>query len=160
MIALRWRQPEAAIVTRWRGPDGSLARSALAVPPMPLATLIGPPGVPGAAGAQGPAGPAGPQGPVGPQGPAGAGGLTGSATIIAPGPTGVIEWEETVAATGIVPASRIFLSLAPAADDDENCPEMLALSSLSALAGSDQITVTAAFAEVTSGPVKLNWSAA
>lgn len=80
--------------------------------------------------------------------------------ITAPGPAGVIEWEETVAAMGVVPASRLFLSLAPAVDDDENCPEMLALSSLCALAGSDQITVTAAFAQSTSGPIKLNWSAA
>lgn len=163
MIALRWRQPEAVIVTRWRGPYGSLAQSALAVPSMPLATLIGPPGLPGAAGAQGPigpAGPAGPQGAPGPQGPAGAGALAGTATITAPGPAGVIEWEETAAAGGVVPASRIFLALAPSADEDENCADMLDVSALSGRAGTDQITITAAFAEAVSGPVKLNWSAA
>jgi hypothetical protein len=55
MIALQWRQPEPAITARWRGPDGKLAPSALAVPIPPIPTLIGPPG---------PAGPPGPPGTV------------------------------------------------------------------------------------------------
>jgi hypothetical protein len=50
VIALQWRMPDAPITTRWRGPDGSLAPSALAVPIMPIATLIGPPGVAGPPG--------------------------------------------------------------------------------------------------------------
>jgi hypothetical protein len=54
VIVLQWRQPAPAIVTRWRGPDGRIASSALIVPVSPIPTLIGPPGAPG------------PQGPVGP----------------------------------------------------------------------------------------------
>ena len=54
MIALRWRQPEPAIVVRWRGPDGAMAAGAVAAPPLPVAALIGPPGVAGAEGPQGP----------------------------------------------------------------------------------------------------------
>lgn len=160
MIALRWRQPEPSIVTRWRGPDGSLAPSALAVPPLPVATLIGPPGLPGAAGPQGPAGPAGPQGETGPQGPAGAGGLGGSAVIALPGGVGVFEWQESVAAPGVGPSSSVFLAPSAAGDEDENCPEMLPLAALSGAAATDTILVTAAFAEPTAGPIKINWSAA
>jgi hypothetical protein len=55
MIALRWRQPGPAIITRWRGPDGAMAASAVVAPPLPVAALIGPPGV---------AGPTGPEGPL------------------------------------------------------------------------------------------------
>ena len=55
MIALRWRQPEAAIVVRWRGPDGAMAAGAVVTPPLPVAAVIGPPGE---------AGPVGPQGPL------------------------------------------------------------------------------------------------
>lgn len=43
-LALRWRHADPPIVTQWRGPDGSLALSALAIPPRPIAALIGPPG--------------------------------------------------------------------------------------------------------------------
>jgi hypothetical protein len=53
MMILQWRMPEPAIVTQWRGPDGGLAAIALANPPSPVPTIIGPPGVPG------PTGPAG-----------------------------------------------------------------------------------------------------
>jgi hypothetical protein len=56
MIALRFRQSDPAIITRWRGPDRQMAAGAIASPlPAPVATIIGPPGV---------AGPAGPEGPV------------------------------------------------------------------------------------------------
>jgi hypothetical protein len=55
MIALRWRQPDPAIITRWRGPDGAMAAGAVVAPPSPVAALIGPPGV---------AGPTGPEGPL------------------------------------------------------------------------------------------------
>ena len=55
MIALRWRQPEPAIVVRWRGPDGVIAAGTVVTPPLPVAALIGPPGM---------AGPQGPQGPL------------------------------------------------------------------------------------------------
>ncbi|MGL5838239.1 MAG: hypothetical protein ACRCY3_07025 [Sphingorhabdus sp.] len=52
MIALRWRQPEPAIVVRWRGPDEAVAAEAIVSPPapMPVAALIGPPGVAGPPG--------------------------------------------------------------------------------------------------------------
>jgi hypothetical protein len=53
MISLQWRQPKPLIVTQWRGPDDRLAPSALAVPPHPIPTLIGPPGVAGPPGPEG-----------------------------------------------------------------------------------------------------------
>ncbi len=198
MIALLWRQPDPPIVTRWRGPDGSLARSALAVPPLPIATLIGPPGPPGPqglpgtatgtgpAGPQGPVGPAGPTGltgatgltgpagvagatgptgsvgPVGPIGPAGApgaGGLSGLVTITIPSGAGQSELQQSVTAAGVTSSSRIFLSLAAASDTDENDPELLSVSSLSGAPSTGAILITATFAEPTSGPVSLNWSA-
>jgi Collagen triple helix repeat (20 copies) len=77
-MILRWRQPDPPIVTQWRGPDGRLAMSALAVPPLPLAAIIGPPGPTGPPGT-GPAGPAGPTGATGAQGPIGPAGMTGPA---------------------------------------------------------------------------------
>jgi hypothetical protein len=55
MMLLVWRMSAAAIVTRWRGPDGGIAPVTAANPPSPVPTLIGPPGV---------AGPVGPEGPV------------------------------------------------------------------------------------------------
>jgi hypothetical protein len=55
-LILQWRQPDPPFFTRWRGPDGKLAASALAVPVPPLPTIIGPPGVPGPVGPPGPAG--------------------------------------------------------------------------------------------------------
>lgn len=185
-LVLRWRQPDPPIRTRWRGPDGRLARSALAVPEMPVATLIGPPGVVGAAGPEGPQGvpgpigpqgsdgpigttgpqgPAGPQGSTGPQGPAGpqgppgsGGGLAGAAILTLPG-AGVFEWSESVAAMGVTAEARLFIALAPAADADENSPELLDLATLSGAPATDAFFVTATFTEPASGPVKINWSA-
>jgi hypothetical protein len=189
MIALLWRQPDPPIVTRWRGPDGSLARSALAVPQMPIATLIGPPGpagptgpqgIPGTATGTGPVGPQGPIGPTGltgatgltgpvgvagatgPTGPAGVpgtGGLSGLVTITMPSGAGQSELQQSVTAAGVTSASRIFLSLAAANDTDENDPELLSVSSLSGAPSAGAILITATFAEPTSGPVNLNWSA-
>lgn len=53
-LILRWRVPDPAIATLWRGPLGML--SALTRDPsLPVAAIVGPPG------------------PAGPQGPAGAG---------------------------------------------------------------------------------------
>jgi hypothetical protein len=54
MIALRWRQPDPAIVVRWRGPDGAVAAGAAVSSPLPVAALIGPPGVTGPQGPEGP----------------------------------------------------------------------------------------------------------
>lgn len=84
------------------------------------------------------------------------GGLAGEAVVtVPPG----FEVTETVAAVGVTPASRIVLSLAPALSSDENEPEMIDLMGASATAGSGQITITASFGTLTSGPVKFNWSA-
>ncbi len=43
-LVLGWRQPDPPVLTQWRGPDSNLALSALAVPPRPLAAIVGPPG--------------------------------------------------------------------------------------------------------------------
>jgi hypothetical protein len=159
MIALVWRQADPPIRTQWRGPDGSLAPSALSVPPMPLATLIGPPGLAGPAGAVGPAGPIGPSGPAGPTGPAGSTALSGSAQISIPAAAGAWEVSASVAALGVVPTNRLFLTLAPASDADENDPELIDLLSLAGTPGTDSIFVTASFAAPVSGPLNFNWSA-
>jgi hypothetical protein len=74
-------------------------------------------------------------------------------------PNGEFSWQETVTATGVTPSKIIILGLAPALDADENDPELLAVASLAAAAGTDQITITASFDEPANGPVKLNWSA-
>lgn len=98
MMQLQWRKPDPAIVTGWRGPDGSLATVLAANRSPLLAALVGPPGVQGPpgnagpAGATGAAGPAGPQGPAGPIGQTGPAGATGAVGPVGPqgpaGPTG------------------------------------------------------------------------
>lgn len=157
-MILVWRQPETAIVTRWRGPAGSLALSALAVPPRPLAALIGPPGP---AGEPGPAGPQGPQGIEGLQGPAGPPATVrcGTASLSLPPGAGVVEWSEGIAASGVTAGQIVLLGLAPTADDRENDPELLDLAALSGRADAGAITVSAVFSEPASGPVHINWSA-
>lgn len=95
--------------------------------------------------------------------PAGGGGgstLSGTATITVPSARrGTFEVVETTAAVGVTAASKIFLTLAPTVDDDENSPEMLDLVALSALPATDTLTITATFSAPTSGPIKINWSA-
>jgi hypothetical protein len=92
VINLIWRQPEPAIRTQWRGPEGRIANSALTIPLPQLAAIIGPPGErgppgpPGSATGQGPVGPVGPVGPKGDPGNPGVAGAPGSAG--APGLTG------------------------------------------------------------------------
>lgn len=54
-LVLRWRVPDRAIITRWRGPEG-LAEAVARNAEQPVAAIVGPPG---------PTGPAGPQGPAG-----------------------------------------------------------------------------------------------
>lgn len=117
-------------------------------------------GLQGDAGVQGEQGLQGIQGVAGVDGQDGAGMLSGLATITVPGFAGRAEWEESVAAPGVTPASRIFVSLAPASDADENGPETLDLRSLSGAPGTDTITFMATFGEPTSGPILINWSAA
>ena len=60
----------------------------------------------------------------------------------------------------IASSDSIMVAIADHADTDENAAEMLSLDAMSASAGTGQITVTMAFREPTSGPIKLNWSAA
>jgi hypothetical protein len=91
---------------------------------------------------------------------AGGSALSGLATITVPTGNGRFEHEEQVAATGVTAASRIFLTLAPGEDADENTAEMLDVVSFVGLPGTDIITIRTAFAQPTSGPVKFNWSAA
>lgn len=83
--------------------------------------------------------------------------LNGLATATVP--TAQLEWTETLAATGVTGSSRIFLGLAPTVDSDENDIETLNLVALAGTPGTNTITVTLAFGEPTSGPIKLNWSA-
>ncbi len=87
----------------------------------------------------------------------GGGGLGGLTTITIP--DNALEWTETVTATGVTPASRVMLGLAPANDTDENDPLMLSANRMIAVAGTDQITISMAFATKERGPIKLHWSA-
>jgi hypothetical protein len=48
-MRLRWRRPRPLIVTRWRGPGGTLML-AEEPGPGPIAAIVGPPGPPGPAG--------------------------------------------------------------------------------------------------------------
>ncbi|MEP7350521.1 MAG: hypothetical protein ABI668_11325 [Sphingorhabdus sp.] len=82
-MLLLWRRPDPPVVLRWRGPDDGIVAVALAIPPVAIPTIIGPPGV---AGPKGPAGPAGLAGSMGATGPAGPTGLPGPAGE--PGPAG------------------------------------------------------------------------
>lgn len=157
MMLLQWRRPAPPLALQWRGPADMIAPAQPFAPPVQLAAIVGPPGVMGPPGPEGAAGAPGPEGPPGPQG---AGSLSGVATITVPGPAGRTEWEETVSASGVSAGDRIFLSLAPATDAEENAPELIGVATLSAVAGAGQISVFAAFDDPVSGPILLNWSAA
>lgn len=90
----------------------------------------------------------------------GGAGLTGATIITVPNTFGgAFEWIETVTATGVVGTNKINVTLSPHLDDDENSQEMLDISAIAATAGVGTITITAAFPELTSGPIKLYWSA-
>ena len=54
MMLLQWRMPDPPIVLRWRGPDGVIAAMAASNPPIPVPTIIGPPGTTGPPGPEGP----------------------------------------------------------------------------------------------------------
>lgn len=84
-------------------------------------------------------------------------GLSGITTVTVPNNS--IEWQQTVAATGVTPSSVVVVQLAPHDDADENDPEMLDVMALSARPGTNQITFTLAFATLSAGPVKLAWRA-
>ncbi len=84
-------------------------------------------------------------------------GLSGVAIITVPG------WRrlhiETIAVPGITALDRIMASLGAMGPTDQNTAELLEIAALSAVAGADTITFTAAFAVPASGPIPLNWSA-
>ena len=83
--------------------------------------------------------------------------LGGVATLTLPG------WRrshiQTVAAVGVTPAHRVFATLGAFAATDINDPELLDIAAISVAPGTDQITITAAFASPASGPIPINWSA-
>jgi hypothetical protein len=85
--------------------------------------------------------------------------LAGALTANVPGPDGRIEHSETLTASGITPASRVFLSLAPVSDADENDAELIDLTSIAAAPGTGQLTVAMTFAAPVSGPIKLIYGA-
>jgi hypothetical protein len=91
--------------------------------------------------------------------PIGASGLGGTVTITPTEQRGVLEWSQTVTATGVTPASRVTVALAGVADTAENDAEMLEILGLAATPLTDQITITAAFGTPTSGPISIHWSA-
>lgn len=83
--------------------------------------------------------------------------LAGLATVTVPNSR--IEWEETVAATGVTGTSKIVANLAPTVDSDENSADLLPTMTLAATPGTNTITFLMAFDEPVAGPIKLNWSA-
>lgn len=87
----------------------------------------------------------------------GGGGTAGTATVTIPGPAGLFEHEETVAAVGTTSASTIIPSLAHHSDDDENHEQLLDLVTLTAEPGTDAITFRMAFSQRTSGIIRVNY---
>jgi hypothetical protein len=79
----------------------------------------------------------------------------GAATVTVP--NGSREWSESVSVAGASATSRVSVWLAPAADGDENDPEMLDLQTLWAVPGSGTVTFGLTFSYPQSGPVKLNY---
>lgn len=86
----------------------------------------------------------------------GGGSVLSAEVIVTPAARGRIEHEETVTFTGCLPANKVFVSVAPHLDSDENSAEMLGIDAISATAGTDQATVLMSFREPTSGPIRLN----
>lgn len=84
-------------------------------------------------------------------------GLSGVGVVTVPNNS--LEHEQTIAAVGVTPASRIMLTLAPAQDADENDPSMTDLIAMAGAPGTDQITISAAFSSPMAGPLSINWSA-
>jgi len=84
--------------------------------------------------------------------------IAGVATITVPNKS--LEHTQTLTVAGVLATNRIILGLAPCLDSDENCPEMLDIVSYVATPSDGAITITAAFSQPTSGPIKFNWSAA
>lgn len=85
------------------------------------------------------------------------GSLSGS--FIANLPSARFEHEQSLVAVGVTSANRIFLSIAPHLDTDENHETMLDLVALSGSPDTDLINVSMTFSELTKGNIRLNWSA-
>lgn len=83
--------------------------------------------------------------------------LKGQATVTVP--VGSRDWQETLAAPGVVPGRAVIAAFAPMADTQENHPEFLAGTVIAATAGTDTITFNLVFTEPQAGPIPLNWSA-
>lgn len=84
--------------------------------------------------------------------------VSGQIVVTVPAP-GRLEHSETVAAASVTAAHRLLLSLGAHADSDENSAEMLGIDAMEGAAGTGSITATLAFAEPTSGPIRLNYLA-
>ena len=80
--------------------------------------------------------------------------VSGLATVTVP--TNSYFHQESVTLTGCTASMRIVCSLAPHSDADVNDEEMLSVVALSASPGTDTATVSIAFSEPTTGPVKIN----
>lgn len=80
--------------------------------------------------------------------------VSGLATVTVPASS--YYHEESVTLTGCTTSMRIVCSIAPHSDADVNNEEMLSVVSLSAAPGTDTATVSIAFSEPTTGPVKIN----
>lgn len=79
--------------------------------------------------------------------------LSAAATITVPNLA--MTHEQSVAFAGCTPSSRVFVSLAPAADTDENGPEGLDVIALWAVPGTDTATINLELREPANGPVLL-----
>ncbi len=85
------------------------------------------------------------------------GGLSGTAIVTLPR-TPTVQWQEIVAAPGVVAGSNIFAQFAAGEDGDEN--EAWALSALHPPIGralTNEIEFTVQFASPEAGPIKINW---
>lgn len=123
----------------------------------------GPQGLQGEQGPQGIQGVKGDTGDIGPQGiqgipgtGGGSAGIFGPATITVPANS--YQHEETVAVVGALATNTVAIELAAHAATDENDATMLSLGSVTAVADTDTITITASFNEPTAGPVLFNYS--
>lgn len=86
----------------------------------------------------------------------GSSGSSLSATVTVTVPARRMEHTETVPFAGCTALKLLLVSLAAHADTDENDAELLDVSGMSAIPGTDAATITVAFREPTSGPIKFN----
>lgn len=92
--------------------------------------------------------------------PSGAAVFAGAVVLTIPSlKGGAFEHEESFAAPGVAAGMRVFLSLAPHSYADENNEQELSLTALTGEAAADSITARAAFSELTSGPIRINYLA-